>query len=136
MVANRCSSNLCSSNLCSSNRCGSSTQQGSGRIADERGFTISELLLVSVFVVGLALVALTSVRAISRDTATSDCQTELRTLKLAVAEYQANTGAFPADRGVLVEARLLDADSSPGWTIERIEADQAPTYRAVGSNGC
>ena len=51
------------------------------------GFTLSELALVLVVVVGLLVVATVSVRNIRAETSTSNCQTDLRTLKLATEQY-------------------------------------------------
>lgn len=85
-----------------------------------------------VFVVGLLLVAYTSARNIRSETATSDCQTQLRTLKLAASQYQARTDAFPPDKRTLVVADLVAADDVELWDLSFTQGDKAPTYRAVG----
>lgn len=97
---------------------------------DERGFTFSELALVVVVVVGLLIVATTSVRNIRRETASSNCQTELRTLKLATERYHAENQAYPVDKSVLIEGGL-DASEVANFTVEFSSADTEPTYKAI-----
>ena len=97
------------------------------------GFTISEFLLVAVFVVGLLLVAYNAARGIRNETATSDCQTQLRTLKMAAAEYQARREVFPPDKRALVAADLVDASEVSLWDLSWSDGDAAHTYRAVGT---
>lgn len=99
--------------------------------AGEAGFTVSELILVVVFVAGLLIVATTSVRGIRSETSSSNCQTELRTLKLATERYRASNDAYPADTSVLVDEGLVDDDDVSRWTVEFGSDDTTPTYRAV-----
>ncbi len=96
------------------------------------GFTISEFLLVAVFVVGLLLVAYNAARGIRNETATSDCQTQLRTLKMAAAEFQARNEVFPPDKRTLVVEELVDPSDVDQWDLSWSQGDPAPTYRAVG----
>jgi Tfp pilus assembly protein PilE len=101
------------------------------RWSDERGFTLSELLLVSVFVVGLVLVALSSARGIEAQNRHSNCQTELRNLKMAVAEFHAERTTYPASVAEVVSAGKADLDSVDSWTIDAGGGDVQPTYRPV-----
>jgi Tfp pilus assembly protein PilV len=103
------------------------------RRRQQQGFTMAELLLVVVFVVGLLVVAYSAARGIRSETAASDCQTQLRTLKMAAAEYQARREVFPPDKRTLVAAELVDAAEVSLWDLSWSEGDAAPTYRAVGS---
>ena len=104
-----------------------------GRVRhDQRGFTLSELVLVLVVVVGLLVVATTSIRNIRKETRSSNCQTELRTLKLATEQYHSENEAYPIDKTVLVDGSLVTAEEVANWTVEFEAADKAPTYRAVG----
>ena len=103
------------------------------RRRQHQGFTIAELLLVLVFVVGLLLVAYSAARGIRSETATSDCQSQLRTLKMAAAEYQARREVFPADKRTLVVEELVSTDEVALWDLSWREGDPAPTYRPVGS---
>ena len=102
------------------------------RRREQHGFTISELLLVVVFVAGLLLVAYSAARGIRSETATSDCQTQLRTLKMAAAEYQARNEVFPPDKRSVVQAELVDRADVELWDLSWSEGDPAPTYRPVG----
>lgn len=107
----------------------SSERTGGGR--GQAGFTISELVLVLVFVVGLLVVATTSIRNIRSETSTGNCQTELRTLKLATERYHSNNDAYPADKSVLIDEKLVDGDDVERWTVEFGGGDTEPTYRAL-----
>ena len=95
----------------------------------EAGFTLSELLLVSVFVVGLVLVAVTSARNIEADTSRSNCETELRNLKMAVAQYQSKRDRYPSSIEDLVRAGVVDAEAVDRWIVTGGGGDQPPTYR-------
>lgn len=101
----------------------------------ESGFTVSELVLVAVFVVGLLVVALSSASGIKRDTRISDCQSELRNLKLAVAQYEAAKGSFPTAVRVVVRAGYAEPDAVAGWDITGGGGDAEPTY-APASGRC
>ena len=100
----------------------------------ESGFTVSELLLVAVFIVGLLVVALNSANGIVRDNRVSDCQTELRNLKLAVAQYEAAKGSFPTEVSVVVEAGFAEQNAVDGWKFAKGGGRTAPTY--VPTGGC
>ena len=99
----------------------------------ESGFTVSELLLVAVFIVGLLVVALNSANGIERDNRVSDCQTELRNLKLAVAQYEAAKGSFPAEVSTVVDAGFAERNAVDGWKISKGGGVDAPTYVPTGS---
>ncbi len=107
------------------------TSSGSPR-RGERAFTLAEVVLVVVFVAGLLLVATTSVRNIRRETRTSNCQTELRTLKLATERYHAENDAYPADTSVLLDGKFVTADEVANWTVTFSSAQRTPAYRATG----
>ena len=101
------------------------------RPGTHRGFTFAELALVLVFVTGLLIIASVSVRNIKRDTSTSNCQTELRTLKLATERYHSESTTYPIDKSVLVEGGLVSTAEVANWTIEFEGPYRAPIYRAV-----
>src|SRR4051812_42400682 len=84
----------------------------------EHGFAISELVLVVVVVVGLLIVATVSVRGIRSETSNSNCQTQLRTLKLATEQYHSKTQAYPNNTSVLVDSKLVKADEVKDWTVQ------------------
>lgn len=102
---------------------------GRARWRGESGFTLSELLLVSVFVVGLVVIAVTSARNIAADTRQSNCQTELRNLKMAVAEFHAARGAYPTSVTELVAADQVALDDVDSWSITGGGGAGPPTYR-------
>ncbi|MCU1497431.1 MAG: hypothetical protein JWM47_1384 [Acidimicrobiales bacterium] len=103
---------------------------------DERGFTFSELALVLVFVVGLLVVITASVRGIRHDTSTSNCQTQLRTLKLATEQYHAKNQAYPNDTSVLVDSGLVKAAEVADWTVQLPSTASEPTFEAVPDSAC
>ena len=86
-----------------------------------------------VFVVGLLLVAYSAARGIRSETATSDCQTQLRTLKMAAAQYQARREVFPSDKATLVAEELVEPSDVDLWDLSWSEGEAAPTYRPGGS---
>jgi Tfp pilus assembly protein PilE len=98
----------------------------------ERGVTVGELVLVVVFVAGLLLVATTASRAIGDETASSNCQTELRTLKLATERYHAENDTYPSDKTVLVNAGLVGSDEVENWEVIAGATDAPPDYRPGG----
>ncbi len=102
------------------------------RWRDEGGFTISELLLVSVFVVGLIVVAVNSARGIEAENQRSNCQTELRNLKMAVAELHAERGSYPTSVADVVAAGKVDMEDVDSWVLTPPEEGASlPGYRPV-----
>lgn len=101
------------------------------RLHGQGGFTLSEFVLVAVFVVGLLWVAVVSVNGIRDDTRESRCQTELRTLKLATEQYYAENDAYPVNNSVLVDAKLVSADDIENWSVTFEANTTRPTYTAI-----
>lgn len=110
----------------------SSTQQHR-KWRGQAGFTISEVILVVVFVTGLLMVATVSVCNIRKETSTSNCQTDLRFLKLATEQYHSENDAYPIDKSVLIDGGLVKAADVSRWTVEYQARDTSPTYRAIDS---
>jgi Tfp pilus assembly protein PilE len=102
---------------------------GRGRWHGQGGFTLSELLLVSVFVVGLVLIAVNSAHDIAADTRQSNCQTELRNLKMAVAEYHASRGTYPSTVADVLAAGTVEPGEVDSWSITGGGGAEPPTYR-------
>lgn len=98
------------------------------------GFALSEFVLVAVVVVALLVVAISSVRGIRRDTMASDCQTQLRNLKVATEQYQAERGVYPASQDQLLDDGYLEAGTVTGWRVEFGASGQSPAYEPVGSS--
>ena len=100
----------------------------------ERGFTVSELVLVVVFVTGLLIAISVSVGNIRKETATTNCQSDLRTLKLATEQYRSENDAYPFDKAVLIDGGLVEADEVLRWAVEFDATDTEPSYRALDSS--
>ena len=103
----------------------------SSRFGDEAGFTLSELLLVAVFVVGLISVGFWAANGIVAENRRSNCQTELRNLKMVVGEHHARTGSYPASIDEMVEAsEVVEADVD-SWEITGGGGEEMPRYQPV-----
>ena len=102
-----------------------------GRWRGEDGFTLSELILVSVFVVGLIFVAVNAARGIEDGNRRSNCQTELRNLKMAVAEQHAETGTYPESVEDLVEAGTVEREAVDSWALVSESPGEPPDYVPV-----
>lgn len=111
-----------------------SSTQPRRRWRGQAGFTIAELILVTVFVAGLLVVATVSMREIRKETSTSNCQTDLRALKLATEQYRSENDAYPVDKAVLIDGGLVKASAVSRWAVEYRATDSAPTYRPVDSS--
>lgn len=101
------------------------------RWRSEAGFTLSELLLVAVFVIGLVMVAISSARGIEAENRKSNCQTELRNLKMAVAEYHAERGTYPGSLAEVVSAGKAEMAAVDSWAIDTGGGTEPPDYRPV-----
>jgi Tfp pilus assembly protein PilE len=97
----------------------------------EAGFTVSEFILVAVFVVGLIMVAVTSADGIESENRRSNCQTELRNLKMAVAEIHAERGRFPQSLAEVVSAGKAELEDIDAWELIADEGGEEPGYRPV-----
>ncbi len=99
----------------------------------EAGFTFSELALVLVVVTLLIVVAVVSLRGITRETSTSNCESGLRALKVATERFYTETSTYPPDRETLVLFKFLEDDQAPGWELEGGSKTEAPEYVHEGS---
>lgn len=86
---------------------------------------------MSVFVVGLIVIAVNSARGIEDENRRSNCQTELRNLKMAVAEAHAETGRYPESIEALVSAGKVELGDVDAWELRFESPDRAPDYRPV-----
>lgn len=89
---------------------------------------------MAVFVAGLLMVINVSVRDIRSETSASNCQSELRTLKLAVKEYQAQNDAYPANKAVLVDGGMVQADQVRRWKLAGGDTTTSPDYEPVDTD--
>lgn len=85
--------------------------------ADEAGFTWAEFALVTLIVVVLVAMASWGIGGIREQTRDSFCQSSLRSLKLAVGEYEAANDRPPVDNQVLVDGGYADGDDILGHTV-------------------
>lgn len=93
------------------------------RLRSDAGFTMSELVLVAVVVVGLLVTISVSVGNIRSETSQSNCQSDLRTLKLASDQYFAQNDRYPVSNDDVVTAGLVKTDQVRRWRIRPAAAD-------------
>lgn len=98
----------------------------------EAGFTWSEFTLVVGLIVLLLGLASWGVNGIRDDTRDSFCQSSLRSLKLAVGEYQAGTDRLPVDNKALIDLGYAAADDIRGHRVTVNPGDTEATYVAHG----
>lgn len=101
----------------------------------EAGFTWSEFTLVVGLVVILLGLASWGVNGIRDDTRDSFCQSALRSLKLAVGEYQAGTDRLPVDNKALIDLGYVKAEDIRGYRVTVSPGDIEPTFVAHGRCG-
>lgn len=97
----------------------------------DRGFTLVELLIVIVILGILATVTVFAVRGITTRGKEASCETDKKTLEVAVEAYWALNGSNPASEAVLVTAQLLKTES-PNYVV----TDGVITVQAGNANGC
>ena len=100
--------------------------------SNEQGFTIFELVLVLVVFASLIAIVLVSVNGIDEESASRECQTELRAIKAATERFYAEVGFYPPDDRALQDADFLDLDESPNWKVVTFDDADGPTYKRVG----
>jgi len=77
----------------------------------DEGFTLIELLIVIVILGILAVVVVFSVRGITDNSQENSCNTDYRTMEVAVEAYFAQEGGSTVSEAALVSAGLLRAES-------------------------
>lgn len=93
---------------------------------------MSELLLVSVFVIGLIVVAVNSAQGIQAENRRSNCQTELRNLKMAVAEIHASEGSYPSSLDEVIRSSDVELEDVDAYELRSDGSDQPPEYVPTG----
>ena len=99
----------------------------------EQGFTISELVVVLVVVVGLIAVVVFSLRGIDDQSASRECETELRAIKAATEQFYAELNFYPPNDQALKDAGLLELDETPNYRVVAPDGAREPEYQPVGS---
>ena len=77
----------------------------------DEGFTLIELLIVIVILGILAVVVVFSVRGITDNSQENSCDTDYRTMEVAVEAYFAQYGGSAVTEANLVSSGLLRAES-------------------------
>jgi prepilin-type N-terminal cleavage/methylation domain-containing protein len=91
----------------------------------DKGFTLVELLIVIVILGVLSTVTVFAVRGITSRGEDARCETDQRTVEVAVEAYVAENGDFPANMAALVPDFLREAS-----TLHSIDA--AGNVTAIG----
>lgn len=99
----------------------------------DQGFTISELLLVLVVFAALITIVVVSVSGIDDDSATRECQTELRAIKAASEQFYAELKFYPPNDQALKDANLMELSETPNYRVETRDGGKTPTYVVVGT---
>jgi Tfp pilus assembly protein PilE len=100
----------------------------------ERGFVLSELVLVVVVVGILLVVIVASVNGIHDSTAVGRCQTQVRTLKTASEQFAAENNKYPISKKELLDKDLIQPDDAPDYRLRSGGPAERPQF--VGSGDC
>jgi general secretion pathway protein G len=91
---------------------------------DEGGFTLIELLIVIVVLGILAGIVVFGVGTFRQDATAAAKAADCKTVSVAAEAYNAKTGGYPTDAGVLVTAKYLK--SAPTGVGASFAADGTP----------
>ena len=100
----------------------------------DKGFTLVELLIVIVILGILATVTVFAVRGITSRGEASACETDRRTIEVAIEAYQAEHGDMPADEQALVDGGFI-RELSSNWNFGEDAEDSLvadPDGKCVG----
>ncbi len=97
------------------------------------GFTISELVLVVVVVAALITIVVVSLNGIDDQSASRECQTELRAIKAASEQFHAELNFYPPNDQALKDANLMELTESPNYRVVTPKGATEPAYESVGS---
>jgi len=100
---------------------------------DDRGFTISELVLVVAVVSGLIFVAVWGVSGIGNESTERECRDELRAIKAASEQFYAELNFYPPNDKALKDANLLAPEETPNYRVVTPDGASKPRYEVEGS---
>jgi prepilin-type N-terminal cleavage/methylation domain-containing protein len=99
---------------------------------NDKGFTLTELLIVIVILGVLTGIVVFAVGAFSDRGVKAACSADKRQVQTAVEAYYAKNGSYPANLGALVPAFLREAPSNPQYTISYNSTTGAVTASVTG----
>ena len=99
----------------------------------ERGFVMSEFVLVVVVVAALIAIVIVSLNGIDDQSASRECQTELRAIKAASEQFYAELNFYPPNDQALKDANLMELAESPNYRVVTPDGASKPTYEPVGT---
>ena len=77
------------------------------RKREEQGFTLIELLIVIIILAILAAIVVFAIGATRKDSVTSSCKTDLKSIELSAEAVNTKTGSYPVAAGVGGQTNLL-----------------------------
>jgi Tfp pilus assembly protein PilE len=99
----------------------------------ERGFTISELVLVVAVVGALIFVAVWGVSGIGKESTERECRDELRAIKAATEQFYAELNFYPPNDKALKDANLLAPEDTPNYRVVTPDGATKPRYELEGT---
>ena len=84
----------------------------------EKGFTLTELLIVIIILGVLAGIVVFAVQAFQNRGQEAACKTDYKNLQVATEAYYAQTGGYPTAWANIVPNYLKDKPTGNGYTID------------------
>lgn len=104
------------------------------RKSSDKGFTLTELLIVIVILGVLAGIVVFAVATLTDDSRSVACETDKRTIQAAVAAYRAEEGTWPANVAALAtEGYIAEAPSTTDYTFTINSAVGVPNPGPAGT---